>query len=293
MKMRNAILRMTGLIAFSGLVWAAPDLNDTYKDLTAAVEKKDAAQVKTLAAQASKEAKELAKESQPAEADQVEAWKARQKFAKDADDYSEYALAATGMQVPASIVDLTDTLIAQNPKSKQIDTIAPYYLQALNRQGAAKANAGAQKILAGNPEQEDALMQLAGGNAQYASKLVQVMRTKAKPAGVTEAAWEQKKNSMITNGTYLGAVGPCGRNVWAECDRAMKAAEPVLKGTSMAGTMYFYLGVANYQMGSLTQDKAKMREGLRYSQLAAGMPGQMQGQAANNVAMMSKAVGGK
>ena len=290
--MRIAAISLIAFSSFalSSLVWAAPDLNDTYKELTAAVEAKNPAQVKALANQTSKEAKELAKEAQPAEADAVEAWKARQKFAKDADDYSEYALSAVGMQVPASLVDLTDALIAQNPKSKHIDTVAPYYLQALTRLGGAKASAGAQKILAANPEQEDALMQLAG-NPQYANKLVQVMRTKPKPEGVSEADWDRKKSQMITNGTYMGAVGPCSRSVWAECDRAMKAAEPVLKGTSMAGTMYFYLGVANYQMGSLTADKSKMREGLRYSQQSAGIAGPMQGQAGANVAAMSKAVG--
>ena len=287
MKIRVAAI---GLLAVSGLVWAAPDLNETFNGLKDAVEKKDAAQVKTLAGQTSKEAKELMKEADPGGGG-TEAWKARQQFAKDADDYSAYSLAATGMQVPASIVDLTDTLIAQDPKSKHIDTVAPYYLQALGKQGAAKANAGAQKILAGRPENEDALLQLANGNPQYANKLVQVMRTKAKPEGVSDADWERRKSSMIINGTYAGAVGPCARNAWAECDRAMKAAEPVLKGSAMAGTMYFYLGAANYQLGLLTQDKAKRLAGLNYTKQAAGMPGPSQGQAAQNVGLMARELG--
>lgn len=285
MKLRIAAI---GLIAFSGLAFA--DLNESYNALKEAVEKKDAAQVKTLAAQTSKEARELAKEAQPSDAAQVEGWKGRQGFAKQADDYSAYALAATALQVPTATVDLTDALIAQDPKSPHLDTVAPYYLQVLGKQG--KANAGAQKILAGNPEQPDALLQLANGNPSYANKLVQVMRTKAKPEGISDADWEKKKNTMIVNGTYAGAVGPCGRNAWGECDRAMRAAEPVLKGTSMAGTMYFYLGVANFQLGTLTQDRAKMQEGLNYSKQAAGMAGPMQGQASNNVQAMTRSMSG-
>lgn len=275
------------LLAVSGLVWAAPDLKESYDGLKSAVDKKDVAQVKTLAGQTSTEAKEMSKEADPGGAGS-EGWKGRQEFAKEANDYSEYALSTLAIQQPAATVELTDALIAQNPKSKYIDTVAAYYLSILNKQGAAKANAGAQKILAGNPDQEDALLQLAGSNPQYANRLVQVMRTKAKPENVSDADWERKKSTMIVNGTYLGAVGPCGRNAWSECDRAMRAAEPVLKGTAMAGTMYFYLGVADFQLGTATGDRAKMNEGLNFSKQAAALPGQMQGQANNNVAAMSK-----
>ena len=274
------------LLAVSSLVWAATDLNESFTSLKDAVQKKDASQVKTLSAQTSKEAKEVAKEADPGGAG-TEAWKGRQEFAKEADDYSEYALSAIAMQEPAAMVDLSDALIAQNPKSKYVDVVAPYYLSALGKQSAAKANAGAQKILAGNPDQADALRLLAGGNPQYANKLVQVMRTKAKTEGMSDADWEKKKSSMIVDGTYLGAIGPCNRSAWAECDRSMRAAEPVLKGTSMAGNLYYSLGVANFQLGTLTQDRSKMTEGLNFTKQAAGMPGQMQGQASKNVAAMS------
>ena len=46
-----------GLIALSGMAWAAPDLNDDFDALKAAVEGKDAAKVKELAPQVSKESK--------------------------------------------------------------------------------------------------------------------------------------------------------------------------------------------------------------------------------------------
>jgi hypothetical protein len=280
-----------GLIALSGLVWAAPDLNESYTNLKAAVEKKDATQVKALAAQTSKDAKEVEKEAEPAAGGDAAGWKGRQEFAKQAADYSEYALSALATENPASLIDLSEALIAQNPKSKYVDTVAPYYLDALNKQSPAKANAAAQKILAGNPDQPDALLRLAGGNPQYANRLVQVMRTKAKPDNMSEADWESRKNQMIVNGTYMGAVGPCSRSSWADCDRSMRAAEPTLKGTQMIGTVYFYLGVANYQLGTLTGDKSKQLQGLNYSKQAAATPGPMQGQATGNVTAMSKALG--
>src|SRR5579863_925611 len=151
-----------GLLALGSLVWGA-DLNDTYKSLKDAFDMKDYAQVKALSAETAKEAQELAKEPQPADAGQVDAWKGRQQFAKEAQEYAEYALAVSASQAsdPAVTIDLTETLIAQDPKSDQIDTAAPQYLAALGKQGAGKAAAGANKILVGRPENEYALNSVA------------------------------------------------------------------------------------------------------------------------------------
>jgi len=142
--MRFAVI---GLLALGGLVWAA-DLNETYKNLKEAFEMKDYAKVKTLSAQTAKEAQELAKEAQPSDASQVESWKGRQQFAKEAQTYAEYTLAVSATQAadPALTIELTEALIAQNPKSEQIDTATAQYLAALGKQGAAKANAAASKI---------------------------------------------------------------------------------------------------------------------------------------------------
>ena len=48
-----------GMLVLSGMAWAAPDLNDTFTALKTATEAKDADQVKKLAPQAAKEAKDL------------------------------------------------------------------------------------------------------------------------------------------------------------------------------------------------------------------------------------------
>ena len=58
---------------------------------------------------------------------------------------------------PAVTIDLTETLIAQNPKSEQIDIATPQYLAALSKTSPAKANAAASKILVGRPDDEYAL----------------------------------------------------------------------------------------------------------------------------------------
>jgi hypothetical protein len=268
-------IALIGLIALSGMAWAAPDLNTDFDALKAAVEGKDAAKVKALAPAVSKGSRAIiTKGDDPA--DVIE-------FAKGADEYSEYALSIASVQAsdPQATIDFGDMLLAQNAKSKHVDTIAAAYLAALTKQSAAKATAGAQKILAGRPENEDALY--------YAA----VMNNKPKPKGVSDADWAKKKESYLSVGYFYGGAAACGRQAWAECDRELKAAEPLVKGSpQMLGNTYFYLGLANYQLGKLTQDRSKLQAGLKYSQQAAALPGPMQAQANNNVAAMQKELGG-
>lgn len=284
-----------GLIALSGFVYAAPDLNDTFASLKAATEAKEADKVKTLAPQASKEAKEiLAKAGTPA--DETE-------FAKGAAEYSDYALSllAAGASDPQTTIEMMDLLLQQNNKSPHVDTASAQYLAALNKQGAAKATAGAIKILAGRPENEDALYQAAAGNSaspaasgNYATKLVNAMRNKPKPEGVSEADWDRKKTAMLGAGYYFAGAAAAQQRGWVEADRNLKAALPLISGnTAMLGPAYFFLGLANFQMGKLTQDRAKMQAGLKYTEQAAGVGGAMQAQATNNLAFMRKDLGVK
>jgi hypothetical protein len=294
-----AIGLLAGLLAMSSVVWAAPELNESYTSLKDAVEKKDLAKVKTLAAQTGKEAKELAGEAQPADAGQVEAWKGRQQFAKEAGTYSEYALAISAIQAtdPAVTLDLVDTLIAQNPKSEEIDVAAQYYLAALGKQGTAKVIAGANKIVAGRPDNEDALYAIAsnslssnpGAALTAANKLVAAAGRNKKPEGTSEADWDKKKNSMMGAGYTFAGVVNASQNRFADADRNLKAALPLIAGNStMLSYAYYYLGLSNYQMGKLTADKSKMQSGLQYTEKGAATAGPMQGQAANNTAVMKR-----
>jgi hypothetical protein len=275
-----------GLIAFSGTIWAAPDLNDSFNGLKAAVEAKDPAKVKTLAPQTSQEARKIVAEPQPSDANAVADWKARVEFAKGADKYSEYALstAATQASDPNLTIELVNQLLAQSPKSQYLDECASVYLTAVSKESPDKALAGATKIAAAVPDNEDALLIMASSNnAGAANRLVNVMRAKKKPEGVSEADWDKRKNYMLGQGLFYAGVGQCSAKNpgWVDCDRDLRAALPLI-APQQTGAAYFYLGLANYQLGKLTQDRSKIQQGIKYSDQAAGMPGPMQAQAARN-----------
>ena len=183
---------------------------------------------------------------------------------------------------PNVTIELVNQLIAQSPKSQYLDECASVYLEALTKQSPEKALAGAIKINAAVPDNEDALLIMVNGNAPgAANKLVNAARAKKKPEGVSEADWDKRKNYLLGQGYLYEGAGQCAKSGWVDCDRNLRAALPLI-GAQQLGTAYFYLGLANYQLGRLTQDRSKIQQGIKYSDQAAGMAGPMQAQAAKN-----------
>jgi hypothetical protein len=171
------------------------------------------------------------------------------------------------------------------------------YLAALLKTGgSAKQIEGANKIIAGSPNDEEALIILADylmvkNRADqaytYAERLVNVVKSKPKPEGVSEADWNRRKSALLSRGYYTAGVTGCMRQVWKDCDTNLRAAIPLVSGQpAMAGPAYFYLGVANYQLSKITTDRTKLQDGLKFSQQSAAIAGPMQAQARQNVNVM-------
>jgi hypothetical protein len=270
----------------------ADELDDNYAAIKQAEQKKDPDQVTKLALETSKSAKAEAAQKQPTDASEVEHWKQRVEFAKEVEDFAEYSLSTTAIANPSKAVELVDTLIQINPKSKYLGVAASTYLQAL---GPKRQTEGAQKILNGDPNSEDALFAMASGtmNGAYATRLVNVMKSKAKPEGMSEADWDKKKTLFLGQGYYIAGAAACTKQTWTDCDRDMRAALPyVSKEPAVAGPTYFYLGYADYNLAKLTNDRAKLQEAEKYSEQSAAIAGPTQAQAAKNAAMMKQELAG-
>lgn len=292
-----AALAMASLAA---VLWA-DEISDAFDALKKAEAAKNAADVKKWAAETSRLARAEAAKPQPEDASQVEYWKSRVAYAKQTDTYTEYALAAMAAQpgvAPADVVSLVETLMTQNSKSPYLPSTIPAYLAALSKSGAAKQAEGANKVLAIIPDSEDALFTLADASltAQrseqaftYASRLLNTLRTKAKPEGVSDADWNTKKNTLTARGYYIAGVASCLREIWVDCDKNLRAALPLVSGQpALAGPTNFYLGTANYQISRLTNSRATLQEAIKFTQAAAAIAGPLQDQARRNVYAMQQ-----
>ena len=136
------IAMLAPMFVMSGLM-RADELEDAYTKLKSTVEKKDADAVKADAQATFKLAQVLVTAPQPSDAAEVDNWKQRVEYGKEVVAYTEYALAAVAAEVEgAKTIELVDALLAQNPKSKYIDTCTQAYLTALGKSGSREATGG-------------------------------------------------------------------------------------------------------------------------------------------------------
>jgi len=292
-------ITLLAMLACAGISWA-DDLDDAYAQLKDAQSKKDADGVKKWAGETSKAARAETARSKPDDTPE-DAWKQRVDFAKQVDTLTEYALATAAIEPglePAKTVELVDALLAQNPKSQYMNVCTATYLAALEKQGAGKSYAGAEKIAAANPNNDDALFSLATSGkdkaASSAARLLTVMRSKTKPEGVSEADFEKDKNTKLAYAYYVtGTAAAAGsRPAWVDCDKDLRAGmQYISKTPNLLGTTYFYLGLCNYQLSKLTNDRAKLQEAQKFSEQSAAISGPMQQNASRNAALMKQELG--
>jgi hypothetical protein len=280
-----AILLMTGPVV------VADELDDTYQGLQDAVTKKDVPQVKKLAVPLFDLSRKVIAAPEPTSAIEKEDWPNRVKYAKEAEGYAEYALFATGVQADAAtMVDLLGLLEQQSPKSKYLDQGYEPYLAALHSAGKDEAvPAIVEKALVNFPNNPDLLL-VAANNAQikkqadraigFANRLVAAANSRPKPEAVSAGDWEAKKRIWLGRGYWISGVLNGEKNLYALSNKSLRAALPYIKGEpGLTGPALFYLGVANYQLGTMTNNKKQVLEGAAFSDQCAAIEGPYQHQA--------------
>jgi len=300
--MKLSILTLAVVLVGAPVSVAAADLESSFQALKDAEAKGDAELVKKLAVETSAMAKEAAAEAAPASADEKAGWTDRVKYAQDVESYTEYALYATAIKGPAATtVDLMATLEEQNPKSKYLDQGYGAYLGALEQTGAAaKIPATVEKGLQNLPENEDLLL-VAARNAQakqpdkalaLANRLVAAATKHTKPENTPAADWERRRNISLEYGHWIAGVIHGEKQQFLAADKDLRAALPLIKGNdAMMGPALFYLGMANYQLGKMTNSKAKVLEGAKFSEDCAKITGPFTDQAWHNAQVMKTEAG--
>ena len=295
-------------IAFAALLIAGPvamlanELDDSFQALKAADAKKDVAQVKKLSAETAALAKEELAIPAPQGAEEKDAWTKRMAYVHEVASFSEYALYSAAVAAPAeTAVDLLSGLEKQSPKSKYLEEGGyARYFQALEQSGgSAKVSAVAEKALKNLPECEDALMVLAnaamakqqtGQAVTYAQRLVAAATKHTKPEVMPPADFERKRATSLGRGYWIIGIVNASGNQFFEADRNLRAALPYIRGNdAMTGPALFALGVANYQLGSQTNNKNRVLEAANFSEQASKIPGPQAQQAYSNAQAMRTA----
>jgi tetratricopeptide (TPR) repeat protein len=264
------------------------DLESSLATLKAAEAKKDPDLVKKWSNTTGQIAQKAIAAPQPKDEDEEE-WKKRVDYAKQVKTYSEYALYAMALQTtdPRKKADLIETLEQRDPQSQYLAQVKPLLFQAYRQAGDnPKAVAVAEKILATDQSNEEMLLVVADSYqgkdpdkvVAYSTKLIEVMNAKAKPEGVSDADWENRKKTMIGVGHYMIGKQYFNQKKYGPADKELRVALPLVdSNVILKAEVLFDLGLSNYKLENIM-------EALKFNQQCAAIKSPFQAQAAKNVA---------
>ncbi len=274
------------------------DAEMAHGGLKAAEAKKDPDLIMKWAVATSDAARLAVASKKPADEEEAEAWKSKVDFARQVETYAEYSLFNTALQTadPAKKIQLIDKLAERNPKSQylpQLDEQKFIAYRQLNNND--KALEQAEMLLVKNPGNEDMLLFAADqylnvkkDNAkalQYANQVVELMKTKAAPNGISAEDWEKKKRTVLGLGLWMSGMIDSSQSKFSSADKTLREALPYLEGNEqLLGPALFHLGLANYRIGSgKTTDTQRILDALKYNQQCANIKGPFQAQAQKNI----------
>ncbi len=273
---------LAAALAVSTFAWTqqsrTAEIESAYAKLKEAEGKKDPDGVLEWGEKTSQAARIVVASPKPEKADEVELWTNAVDYAKQVDTYTEYSqfASAVGGIPGAKIIALTESIEKRSPKSDYLTKLYPTYIGALIQSGqTAKKMSVAENRIAVDPGNEDLLMVLADGymsqknvakSSLYAKQLVEALKTKSKPEGVSDADWEKKKASAQGLGYWITGVNHAEAKRYKDADEALRAALPLIQGqTNLQAPALFYLGLSNYNLGKPTKDKKRIAEAIKFS----------------------------
>jgi tetratricopeptide (TPR) repeat protein len=264
-------------------------VEDAQQTLKAAELKKDPDLVLKWSSKTADLAQKVVASPQPADADEVENWKARVDYARQVNTYTEYSLyaMALGTADPGKQVALLESLQQRNAKSEYFAKAVDTLFVAYRKSGATdKAVAFAQQIAAtGNPS-EDMLWVLAEDAAKkkdgekvhaYSAKLVEVVGSKPKPEGVADADWTKRKNAFLGGAYATNGEQYFNEGKLSPADQELRKALPLVEeNVALKTEVLFYLGLANYKM-------EKVQDAYNFFKACAAVKSPFQAQATKNL----------
>jgi len=236
------------------------------------------------------------KAPKPGDETEAENWTHAVDFAKQVEKYCEYSLYAQALktQEPAAKIKLMDTVKELNPQSEYLPQLDESYFVAYRQANQNdKAAEVAIRMAAANRANEDTYLFLtshysaakdAAKVAEYAQKTVDTIKDKPAPAGVDAAAWEKRRQSIMGIGLQVLGVSYSGQSKWAQADKTLREALPLIENPQMKAEALFHLGLANYRMGAASKDPSKLiLEALKFNQQCAAIQSPFQGPAQKNI----------
>lgn len=290
--MKSYIVGLACLVS-AGAVFAAGDLETTFQALQSAEKAKDPAQIKKAALDVYGVVHQATSEPEPGDTNEQQHWKDRVEYVQSIETYTDYVLYTTALKgTPEVAVDFIGILDQQSPKSKYLDNGGyALYFQVLERTGAKVKIPGiAEKAVARFPNNPDILLALSENAMARKQNKAALRYSKRLVAAASARAKDESKsrtNSFLARGYWIAGIIEGEGNDYVEANRDLRAALPLIQeNETMLGAADFYLGVANYQIGKQTLNRAQIAEAEKFSERAAAIKTSYSNQAWINAQLM-------
>lgn len=228
---------------------------------------------------------------------EADAWQAEQSYATQVAKYADYvhlAQAAVSTDT-AEVAAYASALRGLNPKSE--------YLPAVLERQFVVGRAANQRELA--VEAAEALTEMEKGNDEtllylasiyleskqkqdkiipYTDAALALLSTKTRPESVPEADFKKQQDLSTGLAYWVQGLHHATGSRWPQANTSLRKALPFLGGNAaMQAAAYFYLGVANFEIGKRSKDHKEIVDAVKFTELCANMKSPYQAQAKQNL----------
>ena len=220
----------------------------------------------------------------PSDPDDIGDWTKQMTFAKEALDYSEYALAslASAQTDDVKRAELVLALEERDPQSKFLGIAKKPTVIELASLNPQKAIQLAEEGLVADPNNIDFLMTIADHDMSleknlpqvltYSLRILELVDGKPQPADITPSEWEKKRAKFTGWASWLAGVVYGKQARYGLSDRYLRAALSYIRENQrLLAAAYFYLGYANYALAGELADKGRAIEAVKFSKECAEM----------------------
>jgi len=240
------------------------DIEGAQKTLQAVEAKKDPALVKEWMERIQQIAETIVSSPQPKSHDDSDTWLRRVEIARQLTNWEEYSLYKKAFDAtdPRKKIEYLDALQRRYPGTQYLKQAQFLYFMSYQQLGdTRKAFAMGEKILERDQTHEDVLLLVADTLFRqksdskrvlhYSNKIIELMRAKPKPAGLTDAEWSRQKNTLTGLASFMIGSVYLDQEQFAAADRTLRQALALLQTAGhqqqVAATLSF-LGWSNYKM---------------------------------------------
>jgi tetratricopeptide (TPR) repeat protein len=280
------------------------ELSAAHNCLKASEAMKDLRLVKLWSSQASQLARRNMQSKKPEFGDDndVAEWKQKVEYARQVEQYTEYALYFASLQSkdPKVKSNLIETLEQRNPMSEYLAQMRTAHTTVVRQVDIEEAVAAAENQFSKGEFNEDLLHMVATHLMQkrrdpekvinYSLKLLDMLATTSKPEEMSDVEWEQKKVNMTGTSHWMVGLLYSTQNQFKLADKHLRAALPYLKNSDMLAGAYYHLGFVNYQLAE-GGERIRIHEAIKFTKDCININSAVQYQASENLKAMKAEYG--